>query len=155
MLGGQRASQAEDTAKAYYQDNPAAARRCMELAIKSLKWMQAKEDGRYKLAPHEDVEIVIEVPLAVKNALMMLGRETRDPGTNRRLGLTGVVRRIVIEYVKRQFPLVAKEIELSIGQTKRNNPDSQFGKPRRRPMKMGVGELFDVETSKQDGSKKR
>jgi len=146
MLRGPRASQAEDTVRAYYQDNYDAGQRCMALAIKVVRHMAEKESGQYVVKPHEDVEILLELPLAVKNALMLIGREARDPNTNRRLGLAGAARHILIEAVCRKFPALAKEIKKSAEDQYRRNPDQMFARPRRRVKERM--EAPNVETSK-------
>lgn len=150
MLKGPRAAQAEDTVRTYYQNDLAAGRRCMELAIKVVKHMSEKDSGQFKLAAHEDVELMIEIPLAVKNALMLLGREARDPKTNRRLGLAGIARTILIDYATRKFPAIKKEIQNSVEEKLKQNPDSRFAKPRRRVNDRT--EAFHVETVKRAGS---
>lgn len=147
MLGGPRASQAEDTVKAYYSDNPGGGRRCMELAIKCVRHMGEKAAGRYRLKPHEDIEILLEIPMAVKSALTLMGRETRDPKNNRRLGLAGVARHILIEAVVRKFPNLQNEIMRSVDEQRRANPDRQYVRPRRRVKERGE-ETFNVETAK-------
>ena len=153
MLGGPRASQAQDTVRAYYHDDLGAGRRCMELAIKVTRHMGEKESGQYKVKPHEDVEVLIELPLAVKNALMLIGRESRDPHTNRRVGMAGVARRILIEAVLRKFPALAAEIKRSTEAQHRQNPDAQYARPRRRVREKG--ETFNVEASEQKRSTQR
>ena len=121
----------------------------MELAIKVVKHMSEKDSGQFKLAAHEDVELMLEIPLAVKNALMMLGRETRDPQTNRRLGLAGMARAILVEYATRRFPAIKQELKKSIEDKVRQNPDSRFAKPRRRVNDRT--EAFHVETVESAG----
>jgi hypothetical protein len=146
MLSGPRASQAEDTVRAAYHDNPAAGRRCIELAIKVVRHMGEKESGQFKLAAHEDVEILLELPLAVKNALMLIGREARDPQTNRRLGLAGAARHILIEAVCRRFPALSQEMRRSAEAQRRRNPDHQYARPRHRVNR--IKETSNVETAK-------
>lgn len=146
MLSGPRASQAEDTCKAYYSDNAGGARRCMELAIKCVRHMSDKLTGKYQVKAHDDIEIMLEIPHAVKNALMILGRETRDPRTNRRLGMQGMARHLLIEAIVKRFPALQQQIKDSIQAARKENPDQQYVRPRRRVKERG-GEPFDVETS--------
>lgn len=146
MLRGPRAAQAEDTVRTYYQNDLSAGRRCMELAVKVVKHMSEKDSGQFKLAAHDDVELMVEIPLAVKSALMTLGREARDPRTNRRLGLAGVARAALIEYATRRFPAIKAELQKSVEDKLKQSPDSRFAKPRRRVNDRA--EAFHVETTK-------
>lgn len=118
MLRGPRASEARDTVNAYYADNQCGARRCLDLAVKVVRHMSEKETGQYTVAAHEDVEITISLPMAVKQALMLVGRESRDPRTNRRLGMAGVMRKILIDFAVRKFPAIGQEIIASREQNK-------------------------------------
>ena len=132
MLAGPRASQAEDTCRAFYADNPGAGKRCMELAIKCVQHMSAAKAGQYQVKPHEDVELIVEIPLAIKQALTVLGREARDPQTGRRLGIAGAARRILVDAMSRRFPELAKQAQLSMLEQTRQNPDRMYARPKRR-----------------------
>ncbi len=135
MLSGPRAAQAQDAVQSFYGADGDAARRCMELAIKAMRHMAEKESGQFKIEAHEDVEVMIELPSAIKNALMLIGREARDPVSNKRLGMAGAARSILIESVLRRFPTIKAEIQKSTESKMRQNPDQHYARPKRRAVK--------------------
>lgn len=104
MLKGPRAVHAEDVVRTFYAGDSGAQTRCMHFALEVLRWMQAKQDGRLQIDLNDEVEILVKIPLGVKNALQLLGREARDPETNRRLGLAGVARQALVQLAFRHQP---------------------------------------------------
>ncbi len=104
MLNGPSASQAKDVALTFYKENTDAAHRCLKFAVESAKWMSIKADGKIQPKPHEEVDLTITVPYAVKSALAIMGAEARDPMSGKRLGISGVLRQLVLGAVFRTHP---------------------------------------------------
>lgn len=124
MMQGPRAGEAADTVRMFYQDNKAAQHVCMDMAKEVIRWMTMKKTGQLKpTAAHEDVEVIVVLPAAVKRALMTLGRDSRDPVTNRRLGLAGLARSILTGYIVQKFPALKQEIQASQQTARREAPE--------------------------------
>jgi len=129
MLQGPRASMAEDTVRTFYANNTAGVQACLKLAGEAARWMTLKKTGQLKpVQAHEDVELIVTVPAAVKRALILLGRDARDPATQKRLGLAGAVRAILIRYVVDKFPALKQEIQASQQQVQKNPEPSRATK---------------------------
>lgn len=103
MLMGKRASLAEDTVNAYYQDY-GARKRCFELSKLVVEWMVAKKDGQLTKDPNEIVELTIELPVKVKSALAILAKSVKHQDSNRKAGMASLGSQIVCDYIYKQFP---------------------------------------------------
>jgi hypothetical protein len=129
MLGGKKASLAEDTVKTYYGADAEAQRRCIHYAMEVVRWMTAKHDGKLQENAHDELEIIVTVPRAIKTALVTLGQEARDPATGKRLGIAGAVRAMIVQSVLRRFPALKNEIDRSIEAAARAGILAPKGKP--------------------------
>jgi hypothetical protein len=138
MLMGPRASQVEDTLRQYYGADSQAVARCVRLAHEVAKWMRLKRDGQQRDPAHHDVDLMVQIPVAVRNALQVWGREARDPGTGRRLGISGVARNLIVQAVLNKHPGIRATLQASLEAERRRDPD-RAGRvksvgPRRRPV---------------------
>lgn len=137
---GPRAGEAEDTLRQYYGQDGRAVSASIRLAHEVAKWMRLKRDGQQRDPAHQDVDLMVQVPAAVRDALQTWGREARDPGTGRRLGIAGVARHLIVQAVLAKNPGLRAVLQASLEAERRKNPDQAVLAarrpvgPRRRPV---------------------
>lgn len=106
MLMGPKAGQAEATIKSFslYAASLHSQRRCMQLAMEVVKWLQLKRAGQLKSDENEDVEVVMFLPLKIRNALQAEADAMRHPKSGRRVGMSRLATNIVSDWVYRKYP---------------------------------------------------